>query len=169
MALIVENGSIVVGAESYVTVVEADTYWTDRNNQDWDDAADEAKEAALREAQQFLDATYDWIGTRVLATQELDWPRWVIYDRERRAILHNEIPKYVKQAQMELALQALSGRLLDSQERAGMVLSETVGPLAVTYSQGAPGGRTYPFVDALVSGLINGKSVGGYSGTAVRA
>ncbi len=56
--------AIIVGTDSYVSVADADTYWTDRNNLDWatTDVAD--KEKALRDATVFIDGSYEgrWIG-----------------------------------------------------------------------------------------------------------
>lgn len=160
MALTVETGAVVVGAESYVSVAEADTYWSYRNNGTWAAATPAAKEAALREAAQFLDTSYKWSGSLVSSTQVLLWPRVVGTDKSGRTIASTSIPSPIKAAQCELALEALGGRLAASQERGGMVASEQVGALAVSYFQGAPGGKRYPFINLIVKDLIDGMSGG---------
>ena len=167
MALTVETGAVVANAESYVTVAEADTYWSYRNNGTWAAAAPAAKEAALREATQFLDGSYKWAGSLVSSAQKLLWPRVVGIDRSGREISSTSIPSAIKSAQCELALEALGGRLMASLERGGAVASESVGALSVSYFQGAPGSRKYPFINLIVKDLTE-SGAGSVSIDAVR-
>lgn len=168
MALTVEDGTVVANAESYVTVAAANTYWAYRNNAAWSAASEAQKEAALREATQFLDGSYVWSGTLVSSAQPLEWPRVLSLDRAGRTITSTTIPTALKSAQCELALEALSGRLMATLERGGRVASESLGPLAVTYFPDAPGGKRYPFISLLVKDLVESGGVGSLSMDAVR-
>lgn len=167
MALIVEDGSKVANAESYVDVTEADAYWAARNDTVWSGKTSGEKEAALREAALYLDMSYRWIGSPTYYDQVMKWPRSVGYDRGGKEVSHDEIPLAVRRAQMELAYAALSGNLAPTLERGGQVQNETVGPLSVTYFEGAPGGRRYAFADLILKDLITGRSTG-LTGRAVR-
>lgn len=141
MALIVENGAGLPDAQSYISVTEADEYHAAMGHTGW--SGDEiAKEAALRRAAQYLGGRYQFSGSRVSATQALEWPRQLL-----------GVPKALKDAQAELALRALKGELfVDSDGR--MLVSKTIGPIRKDYAQG--GGGRFPVVDALIRPLLAG-------------
>ena len=97
--------ALVLGTNSYVDVDEADTYATDRNMTDFLALDDEAKEALLISATDFLD-TLVWIGTASLTTQPLAWPRNATYYDPKYGVevtLADETPEEVGEAQIELA------------------------------------------------------------------
>jgi hypothetical protein len=83
MALVVEDGTGVAGADSYAAVATANAYWANRpqdaNAALWTAAAAVAgkQDGALREASAYLDATWGTLyrGVRLTATQGLLWPR----------------------------------------------------------------------------------------------
>lgn len=146
--------ALVIGTDAYIDLVFADDYWiTDRNDATWQAASVAERERAILEATQYLDASYDWIGTHPGdQAQVLGWPRLNAVDHEGRAI--EGIPLKVQEATAELALEALAGRLLASDERGGDIKREKVGGLEVEYLERAPGTRGYPFVDRLLRGLV---------------
>jgi hypothetical protein len=154
VALIVEDGSIVADAESYASVADADAYFAARANAAWAAlATDAAKEAALRSACDYIEAVYGgrWLGDRVSDTQALSWPRsGVCVDGVE--IADDAIPAQLVRANMELALKASADSLLADQS--AQVTSETVGPISVTYADGARQGVKYAFVDALLGPLL---------------
>ena len=123
MSLIVEDGSGIDGAESYVSVADATTYFTAyKSSTDaatWTGSATADQERALRLAAQFMLATYRqrWIGTRANISQSLDWPRYSAWVDEN-LIDSTVVPTEVQQAQCELAFKALSESLV-SDESAG--------------------------------------------------
>jgi hypothetical protein len=66
--MIVEDGSGIVGANSFATVAEADTYFADRGgNTVWDALADADKEAALIVATDYIEKKF---GTRFQGTKK---------------------------------------------------------------------------------------------------
>ncbi len=160
MALIVEDGSGKPDANSYGSVGEADAYWQDRDNATWSAAVTVAKEAALIQATQFLDASYVWRGARIDRDQALDWPRVGAVDDEGFERDSNAVPAEVKQAAFELALQALSGALLKVQERAGLIERVKAGSVEVQYAERAPAGKRYELVDRILTPLVEG-AIGG--------
>lgn len=161
VATIIAVGS---GSDSYMSLESADLYWSGRNDATWAGAELLTKEAALREATQYLDGRYDWIGDHPGGNQRLGWPRLGAFDHEGRLL--TGIPEKVAEATAELARQALSECLAPTEARAGRTRREKVGPLEVEYLGGAPGGRSYPFVTLLLKGLIRGD---GKTPTLVRA
>jgi hypothetical protein len=159
MTLIVEDGTGLPNAESYVSVAEADTYFTSLGNPAW--AADTAaKEVALRKATQYLDDTYQWKGKLVSDTQALGWPRTGVYDSEGRDI-SDSVPVKLKKAAFELALTSITTPLVEDLTNAAFVKREKVGELEVEYQAGAPTARQFTLVERLLSGLYTSTGSGG--------
>lgn len=144
MALIVETGDGVPGAESYLSVADADAYLAARGYAEWDAVAVDAKEAALRRATDHMEAVYGrwWLSGRSTGGQGLSWPRvgWA------------GVPAAVRTACAALALRALSGPLLP--DRGPAVKEEAVGPLRVVYQDGAEQGRRFEAVDRTLAPLL---------------
>lgn len=127
-------------AEAYISVTDADTYFSLRGNTAWAALTTPAKEAALRLSTDYMAGAYKWCGERTTDTQALDWPRTgTQYDDD-------VIPEAVKRANAELAVRASAGSLLADQ--GAQVKSETVGPISVTYADGARQSVRYAAVDA---------------------
>lgn len=120
MALIVEDGTGKVNAESYTSVAVAAAYHLSiGQGEAWDLIDDQ--EAALRKATLYMLQAYRgrWAGMRVTVAQRLDWPRaWVPIEdapsgyRDGSAyVANNIVPTDVQNACAELALQSASGSL----------------------------------------------------------
>lgn len=132
MALTIEDGSVVTGADSYITATEYQT-WADarfgagRSTAPADDAA---AELLIRRAMDFFE-TLDFVGYLVEDGQPLQWPRsWVTIDRY--AVETTEIPKEVKNSLYELTYAEETGEgEMDQVDR--KVASERVGPISVSY------------------------------------
>ena len=156
MALIVETGSAAADSESYASVADATAYATARGLTAWS-GADSVKESALRNATQYLDATYRFKGNRVAEHQSLMWPRsGVVFDGY--TLSYDAIPAMLKTACIELAIKAISGSLIvdpDSQ----YVTDVKVGPIKKSMSAPMNGGqKTYSLIDSLLRDLIAGGS-----------
>lgn len=150
--------AITVGTDTYLSVADADTYWSNRNNSTWSAASTAEKEAALREATQFIDGAYEFIGQIVTSSQLLAFPRSGLEIRSgnfKYGFINNvTIPFMVENATAELALEALSGRLLQSQERGGRVKREKIGQVEIEYADFAPSNKTYDFVTIILRPLL---------------
>ena len=154
--------ALTLGADSYVTLTDANTYWSDRNNSTWSAASDANKEKALREATQYLDGAYEFLGNITSVSQTLAWPRSgvVISEGNFDGVFYQDTdyPKFLTQACNELALDALGARLRPSQERGGKVVKEKVDVIEVEYSEFAPSQRTFDFVTLLLKPIVKGVS-----------
>jgi len=158
MALIIENGLQITGAESYASVADFDDYWTKRNDATTVALTTAAKEAALRQATAYLDANWTYIGERCSTLQALAWPRVLPdgLDADRRSISSTEIPLVLIQATCELAKEAASADLAPSLERGGAVKSKTVDVISITYADGAQAAKKYQLVELLLRHIISG-------------
>lgn len=158
MSIVVEDGTGLSNAESYISVAEANTYHTNRGNSSWT-GTDAVKEAALRKATQYLDVTYVWNGDIKSTTQSLNWPRDNVVDNQGRD-LEDSVPQKIKDATAELAVASLSADLLTVTSNSDYVKREKVGELEIEYKDGSPVGREYSLVSRIVSGLYSSK-IGG--------
>lgn len=160
--LIVEDGTGKADAEAYISVADADTYFENRGYTLWAGLSDTEKEQALRRATDYMENMYGprWKGERVSVTQALSWPRTETdYDSD-------EVPHAVRRANAELAFRAAQGELMADQ--GAQVKSKTVGPIAITYADGARQSTRYAAVESMLTsaGIMNG---GGNSISVVRA
>jgi hypothetical protein len=155
VALIVEDGTIVAGAESYISVADADTYFTARANATWDALADADKEAALRKATDYMTGRYGlrWKGERVSELQALDWPRSGAY-ANGFLIDSGSVPVAVQRACAELAVRASADDL--APDVGAQVKQEVVGPISVTYADGARQDTRYALVDSMLAAYLKG-------------
>ena len=165
MTLIVEDGTIVASAESFVTVAEFKTFATNQGVTAAAEADDDQVEVALRKAAQYMQQKFRlfWRGSMVDATQRLSWPRRGVpvvdfFDpfytnasvplsfQDTYYIGENVIPPEVKECQNLLALATIdsagasSGSLQPAYGR--MTKREKAGDLEVEYMTGQEGGNT---------------------------
>lgn len=110
-ALTVEDGTIVSGADSYITLVAAEQVvedWNPPGRSTWDAAAstNDLKTAWLRLATRLLEDAAIWKGT--LTDHETPqgrlWPRIGVFDREGRDVSESSIPEPIKIAQVFVAV-----------------------------------------------------------------
>lgn len=155
MAIEIEDGTGKASAEAYISVSDADTYFSLRGNTAWGALNTAAKEAALRLSTDYMGAVYGpkWCGERATDTQALDWPRSGVC-----GVADDVVPEAVKRANAELAVRASAGVLLADQ--GAQVKAETVGPISVTYADGARQDIRYAAIDAALkaAGLLCGVS-----------
>lgn len=107
--MIVEDGSIVAGANSYISFTDATAYHTSYGN-DW--TSDTAVgELALIQATRALDLIYgsDYLSELRSDSQNLLFPRYAFYDNNRRRVESTEIPQRLKDAVCEMAAIIVSG------------------------------------------------------------
>lgn len=142
MALILQNtDGTVAGANAYITVQQFKDYHADRGA-DTSAFDDEAIEAAIVRATDYLDQRFIFVGERRYGREQTtEWPRNSAWDRDRRSI--NDIPVEVREACAEYAIRALSQVLNPDPERdaTGRPIhskAQAVGPISesVTYAYG---------------------------------
>lgn len=177
MAFVVEDGSGLNNSTSYIDETFADDYFTDRGNTDWTGLSSTAKQQSLIKATDFLDKRFgmQFSGYPNDRNQALQWPRLEACRQNGWWIQSDEIPKELKQATAEYALQAaLVGELIDQESTeatASPKIGETikVGPVTVSekFSDSSSKARVsgidvisdsavpeYPAADLLVAPLL---------------
>lgn len=189
MSVVVEDGSCVEGANSYLSVADFKAYADARGFSYAGKSDDEIGQALIR-ATSWLDATYRarWPGVRTYgALQSLLWPRkagsvvngeyvpdaylTTVTDSEGIAIATTSIPSALKSAVAEAALRELTspGSLAPDLERGGAIKRIQAGPVEVEYSNTAAAGTTFTVIDGILAGLICTGSASPYTARAVRA
>lgn len=139
MALVVEDGSEVAGANSYVTLVEARAFLDARALLPSATVDDTALTLLLVKATDYLQSKQSkFKGTRVTSTQPLAWPREdaYIYPEDESPFASDEIPQQLKDAQCLAAVEINTYDLMPS-GRGREVTEETVGPLTTAYAPGS--------------------------------
>jgi hypothetical protein len=106
MAFTVEDGTVVAGANSYVSLAYANTHHTDRGNTAWT-GADSAKQACLIRATDYVDKRFGLLfkGRRKSNDQSLEWPRVEAWRADGFEI--PEMPDQLLKAVSEYALRAM--------------------------------------------------------------
>lgn len=116
VALVIEDGTGVASANSWVTRAEVqtyvDTYYP--SHTEWTAATDDAKDEAIVKAAQYLELVYGtrWRGRKVARDQAMHWPRYDVYDNDGYLRSYEAIPTKLKDAQCEVTLRAVAGTTL---------------------------------------------------------
>jgi hypothetical protein len=150
--IIVEDGSIVAGANSYVTVLDLDSFASLRG---YTLPAIEAdKEILLIKSMDYLNSL-NYKGSRVSSSQSLPFPRSNIY-LDGELLPSNSIPTNLKNAQMQAAIELQTQEI---QQNAGKGISmEKVDVIEVQYEKGGSTQSTYfAKVAGFLYGLTNSK------------
>jgi len=152
MAIIVEDGSIVAGSNSYITEAELTAYASDRGVT----IAGTPAELILK-ATDYLE-TLSYKGNRYTKEQSLQWPRsnvWI----DGFSVEVDEIPEDLKTAQLALALEIDAGNdPLAPVERA--TKKEKVDVIEVEYMDGTRDSTYAPSYQRYINKLINGNNSG---------
>lgn len=138
MALIIEDGSVVANANSYITVAEFKS-WADGRGISY--GTDEAVEQAILRAMDWFERQF-FIGRKANENQPLQWPR-------TEALIDGyyadatEIPKEVPVALYEATKVELDGNSqLNNEDR--RTIREQVGDISVEYAENSNNRVTTP-------------------------
>nr|WP_286948261.1 DnaT-like ssDNA-binding protein [Pseudomonas sp. UBA6718] len=131
MALTIEDGSIVAGADSYVEASDLVTYAGNYGRTIPADTS--AQESLLRRAYLQM-AAMPWKGAPVSVDQTGAWPRYDVC-RNGFALPSDSIPAQIKQGQMALATEIHADDLVDPSTKLGAITREKVGPLETEYAE----------------------------------
>ena len=160
MALIVEDGTGVQGAESYADAAFITAYWAARPQNALAAGVAAAStanlEGAAREATGFIEATWGnyYRGKRSGYAQGLMWPRTDAFDEQEYPL--PALPTELQTAVAELAARAIADALAKDFDAGGMVSSEQVGPIRITYEPGAPAQKVYGVIGLTLAPILNG-------------
>jgi len=167
MALTVEDGSGVTGANSYISVTDARAYAAARGLTL--PAADGDVEVLLTKGLDYIEALRgDFQGVKVLSTQALQWPRYGVivdgYDVES-----DEIPEEIPRAQAQLACDCYArtdAALMVNSEGKEVLRERVEGAVEVQYAP-TTGSNPQPKFEAaevLLAPLLNSGLFGGAFG-----
>ena len=148
MALVVEDGTLVSGADSYVTLAEFKA-WADKRGVTY--GTDSAVTQQIYRAMDYIESL-NFIGEKSDENQALQWPRdQVVIDGYY--IDSDEMPNELKVAVYESIKAEIDGdsRMTASDRR---TISEKVGDLQVTYANNADVKRSIPAVTKALRKLI---------------
>lgn len=167
MTIIVEDGTGVADANSYVSLEDCIAYCA-AQGLNFSASPDVGAEAAIIRARRSLDSMYlsKYPGTRTFGRdQSLEWPRHdldnsvtgdLVTDIEGNTIDDEEIPIEIINAQCELAARELveANSTMPDLDRA--VLSIKAGPVGITYAANAREATVFPGVDGILAPLLGG-------------
>ena len=107
---LVENGTGLSGATSYVSVSDANDIIAVNihANISWDALADDDKEKFLSWASRYLDTQTRWFGYKKVQTSALRWPRSGVVDRDGFLLSDTTITSQLKIATAEMARYMIS-------------------------------------------------------------
>ena len=156
------------GANSYISLADANTYFGSRLNSGvWTAASDANREAALQTATRRLDAE-DWIGEKAdtLANNALRWPRSGVENPDGQSLSSSTVPTAIQYATAELAIQLLDTTVADAP-----TTEVSVGDISLKFGEAASASTgAYGFVySSLVESLIAPYRRAGTAGSLVRA
>ena len=162
MALVVEDGTGMSDAESYVSVSDADSWHTKHQAPaTWTAASTAEKEAALRQATHYLDIRFTgrWRGYKGSSTQALAWPRAFGIDDEGYPIDDDSLPVLLEGATAELASKVIDGdTLLVDVTKPGQIKRKSIkaGPISkdVEYMGGLSPQKEYTEVEKMLVPLL---------------
>lgn len=169
--MIVEDGTGLNNANSYVESGYADDYFSVRSNDFWSNLEEEKKESCLIRATDYIDSAFKWLGTKKTQEQALKFPRKDLIDTDGYSV--DDIPNVLKMAVCECALLISKGtEMFKKQSDKGAVTSETIGALSFSYdaSQKIKDSSVYDSINLRLRGLYEDSSKPKiYSGKVSRA
>lgn len=151
MALIVEDGSVVEGAQTYCDSSYVDSYATARNLTTWTGTTAE-KEAAILNAMVYIESR-PYKGYPTQEDQPLVWPRYEAI-RYGYTVDSDTIPVEVINALCEAAIRQIYGDIMPDLKRGGMIKRKKIDVLETEYFEGAPSTTKYQRVDMILSPLL---------------
>lgn len=104
--LVVEDGTGIAAANSYISLADAGTYHSLRGNPIWAGASDSDKVVSLVRATDYLDTRWKWQSVRGTDTQVLQFPREELYDTDGSDVSLT-VPTALQDACCEYALVVL--------------------------------------------------------------
>lgn len=164
VSLIVEDGSCVPSANSYVSLEYADKYMRDTGRTTWAAKAEDERKSYLINATAYIDRTYSKIGWKGVKKfhrkQSLCFPRVELFDKDGDEVLG--IPDELRRAVCEAAFIATTTSLFTTKDASGTIKKQKVDVLEVEYysEQDSSGGYISRFtvLDYLLSDFYKTKT-----------
>lgn len=141
-------------ADSYITVVDANTYFNTRlfTSSVWEAATVDEKERALKQATRILDRM-NWVGEKTTDAYALRWPRDVVYDQDAILLSSTTIPSWLEDATCESAIDLMgSDTTSQSGQDTALIKKVKAGSVEVEFNvpEGSKGATLQKDVMALI-------------------
>lgn len=152
--MIVEDGTGLIDADSFVDIAYSDDYFSARGVTSWETLTLSEKEILLVKATDYIDNVFDWLGKKSTPEQSLNFPRIELYTKDGYAV--DGIPKQLKDCVCECALILSQNKtLFKTENENGAVTSEHIGSLSFTYdvSQKITDSTLYESINTRLRGL----------------
>lgn len=149
MTIIVENGSLVSGANSYISIAEFKN-WAEARGIDYD--TDYTIEQQIMRAMDYIESL-NFKGLKHTETQDLQWPRDMVLI-DGYAVDSDEIPKQLKAALYEAVKLEIEGdSKLSPTDRE--TVSESIDGISVTYKSSSSMKRSTPALTNALRKLVH--------------
>lgn len=167
MALVIEDGTLVAGANSFATRAELIAYAAARGKTLANDATTDGR--ALQ-AMDWLWAQDNFCGDLVSSEQTTPFPRKGVVEGDEEEDYVYSIPGAVKQVQLFLAFEASQGKTLISAIDASPLLKRRkVGPMEREFFGPNEGGGSVLYSSPTVTAMLAGVTCSGFTLKTVRA
>lgn len=150
--------SLVVGTNSYISRVDANTYFADSlRDASWNALSDSTKDQALVTATRMLDRQ-NWTGTKTSPTQALQWPRTGVTDVDGNSVDSSIVPQSILDACCELALSLALNPAVETNTSSGSNIKRVSAAKGtdIEYFRPTTGGRFPTIVQELIRALLGG-------------
>ena len=153
--LIVEDGSVVAGANTYADISTVDAYHAALGQSTWT-GTDDDKIAAILRAMRYLE-NLSWAGEKTAQSNPLSWPRDHTYDRDGRVYDDDIVPTPVVNALCEAALAELvdQGVLRPSSTTSGQIKRQKVDVIETEYFESYQSSQSFDAIDDELTGLVS--------------
>ena len=149
ISIIIEDGSVVQSANSFVSIAGARAYASNRGVS-LPTVDDDVAALLIRAVDYIMSQESKFSGVRTSVDQELAFPRTGAFQLGFEIGAH-QIPKALINAQCQLAMDAHAGiELLPNLNKSGLVKREKIGPLETEYADPTTVG-TNPILTAATS------------------
>lgn len=149
MALIIENGSGVANANSYVTADQWDAWATARGIAH-SHSSSKIEELILT-AMDYIESQ-NFLGRKATDVQPLQWPRTEVYI-DSYSVNSDEIPNQLKNALYEVTRTVSDGNFaLSARDR--QTTQEKIGEITVTYKNNASMNKETPAVRSAIRKIV---------------
>jgi hypothetical protein len=160
--LVIEDGTVVTGANSYVTVAEVTTFCSDRGLTSWAELGSPDKITAIIRGMDYVE-TFNFKGEKYSYDDPLEWPRVGVYDdinlEPEFEEYYQEIPPGLKNAVCRAAYEeSVSPGVLQTSLTSG-IRREKIDVLEIEYFGTQPSRVVYQTIEGYLKGLLKSGNV----------
>lgn len=154
MALIVEDGTGLSTADSYISLADTESYMSILpDTTAWDALSDPDKEDYIKWATRTLDAKSTYNGTKVYETASLRWPRSGVKDKDGYLVADDIVPLPISDSTAELVRMLLTQADLTSENSVDYLKKVVADVVEVEYQNNTSQSKVTEYINAIMSPL----------------